>query len=117
MEQRREVRKQSDLGAVISCSRFGLFRGSIENLSEHGMYVRTRNVMMCLHVPVTVTFQPEQGLPLLHCDVEGLVVHQGRDGFGVRLRALDVESRRAIRRLCDRLTSVEGEQPLPRLAG
>ena len=117
MDQRREVRKQADLGAVISCPRFGLFRGAIENLSEHGMYVRTRNVLMCLHVPVTVTFQPEPGQPLLHCDVEGTVVHQDQEGFGIRLMALDVEARQTLCRLCERLVDVEADRALSRLAG
>ena len=104
MEQRSLVRKAADLGAVVSCPQFGLFRGEIENLSMQGVYVRTRNVRVCLNVPVTVTFQPEPALPLLNCSAEGVVVHQGADGVGIRFSELDPVCRAALGNLVDRLT-------------
>ena len=103
MEQRVEVRKSAGLDAVVSCPRFGLFRGTIENLSIRGLYIRSDTVSMCLDVPVTITFQPEPGQPLLHCDVEGRVVHQDSAGFGVRLDPLKPESRKILNKLCARL--------------
>ena len=76
MEQRSLVRKTTRIGVVVSCPQFGLFRGEIENVSMEGVYVRTRNVHVCLNAPVTLTFQPEPALPLLNCSAEGVVVHQ-----------------------------------------
>jgi len=83
MEQRKNNRKPMAHDAVVSCPQFGLFRGYIENLSLQGMYVRVTTVNMCLNVPVTITFYPESENSAVCCNVEGMVVHQDSDGFGV----------------------------------
>ena len=103
MEQRSAVRKLAGIGAVVSCPQFGLFRGEIENVSMQGVYVRTRNVQMCLNAPVTVTFQPEPAMPLLSCNAEGVVVHQGPNGFGIHFCAMDSVCRAALSNLLQRL--------------
>jgi len=101
MEQRSQVRKPADLGAVVSCPQFGLFRGQIENLSLQGMYVRTTNVAICVNAPVTVTFQPEPERPLRNCHAGGVVVHQDRNGFGIRFANLKGECQQALIGLLD----------------
>jgi len=83
MEQRKNERKSMGHDAVVSCPQFGLFRGQIENLSLFGMYVKATTVNMCLRVPVTITFQPEVENLSESCSVEGVVVHQDNQGFGV----------------------------------
>lgn len=117
MEQRSQVRKPADLGAVVSCPQFGLFRGQIENLSLQGMYVRTTNVAICLNAPVTVTFQPEPEQPLQNCNAGGVVVHQDRHGFGIRFANLKSECRQALLGLLDDLPETgEGALGSGRLA-
>lgn len=115
MEQRSAVRKSAGLGAVVSCPQFGLFRGEIDNLSMQGMYVRTRNVRLCLNVPVTVTFQPEPGQPLLHCNAEGIVVHEDLEGFGIRFAELESSCISNLRKLMDRLPDVDEGLDYPEL--
>lgn len=90
MQQRDATRTPSDLQAVISCPRFGLFRGAVENISAAGLFVRTRNVNICINAPVTLTLQvPDEANSF--CEVAGVVMHQNRNGFGVRL--VDVDDR------------------------
>ena len=102
MEQRSLVRKTARIEVVVSCPQFGLFRGEIENVSMDGVYVRTRNVHVCLNAPVTLTFQPEPALPLLNCSAEGVVVHQDADGVGIRFAELDPVCRAALGNLLQR---------------
>ena len=89
MELRNDSRCETALHAVVSCPRFGLFRGAVENLSRRGMFVRTRNVSMCLNSPVTITLQRDPEEPASCCEAEGVVVHVDPQGFGVRFTRLD----------------------------
>ena len=115
MEQRNQVRKAADMAAVVSCPQFGLFRGQIDNLSLHGMFVRTRNVAICRNAPVTVTFQPRPDQPLLTCSAAGKVVRQGRDGIGIRFTGLDSKCVEALQGLIDQLPPSDDEIPEPKL--
>ena len=98
MEQRKGARCATDLHAVVSCPRFGLFRGAVENVSLKGVYVRTRNVNICVNVPVTVTLQADADDPDSCCEASGIVVHQDLDGFGVRFTDMDARCQRLLER-------------------
>ncbi len=103
MEQRSQVRRKADLGAVVSCSQFGLFRGRIEDLSLQGVYVRTTNVAVGLNAPVTVTFQPEPANPLRSCQADGVVVYQDDHGVGIHFADLKEECQQALLALLEHL--------------
>lgn len=108
MKQRDGIRTASELQAVIACPRFGLFRGAVENISDSGLFVRTRNVNICINAPVTLTLQfPDD--PSSFCEAAGVVVHQDRNGFGVRLS--DVDDR--CRRLLEGAMSAAGTASMP----
>lgn len=109
-EQRRGVRCVTDLHAVVSCPRFGLFRGAVENISRKGLYVRTRNVNMCLDAPVTVTLQADAEDPDSCCEAAGVVVHQDLDGFGVRFIDMDEGCRQLLDRV---LSGAPPRSPVP----
>ena len=96
MEQRSDTRHPVALHAVVACPRIGLFRGSVENLSKSGLYVRTPNVSMCLNVPVTITLQADANDPDSCCNAQGIVVHQNAKGFGVRFLELDSDCRHLV---------------------
>jgi hypothetical protein len=89
MELRNDSRCETALHAVVSCPRFGLFRGAVENLSRRGMYVCTHNVSMCLNSAVTITLQRDPEEPTSCCEAQGVVVHVDQHGFGVRFTRLD----------------------------
>jgi len=107
MEQRSQVRKKADLGAVVSCSQFGLFRGRIEDLSLQGMYVRTTNVVVGLNAPVTITFQPEPSNPLRSCQADGVVVYQDEDGVGIRFADLKDDCQQTLLALLEDLPAAQ----------
>jgi hypothetical protein len=106
MEQRSQVRRKADLGAVVSCPQFGLFRGRIEDLSLQGIYVRTTNVVIGLNAPVTVTFQPEPSNPLHSCQADGVVVYQDQDGVGIRFTDLKDDCQQTLLALLEDLPVV-----------
>lgn len=91
MDKRKRPRQSTRLHAVVVCPRFGLFRGSVENLSSDGLYVRTHNVNMCIDVPITLTLQPADDPTAEGCEVSGVVVHQDAGGFGVRFTDMDAD--------------------------
>lgn len=91
MDKRKRPRQSARLHAVVVCPRFGLFRGSVENLSSDGLYVRTHNVNMCIDVPITLTLQPADDSTAKGCEVNGVVVHQDAGGFGVRFSDMDAD--------------------------
>ncbi|HHI75540.1 MAG TPA: PilZ domain-containing protein [Gammaproteobacteria bacterium] len=96
MDKRKHSRLPTHLHAVVVCPRFGLFRGSVENLSSDGLYVRTHNVNMCIDVPVTLTLQGDDRMPAGGCEVKGVVVHQDAEGFGVRFVDMEAACRARI---------------------
>lgn len=98
MEQRLDPRLPVDLHAVIVCPQFGLFRGEIENASTSGVFIRTRNVNICVNAKITMTLQ-EGDQPDALYEAEGVVVHQNRKGFGVRLLRADEHCRRLLERI------------------
>jgi hypothetical protein len=83
MEHRYTERKPLDISAVINCPRVGLFRGKIRDLSLGGMHVESDCVVMPLHAPVTVSFQPDPDNPTVAVEAKGLVVHQRGKAFGL----------------------------------
>ena len=101
MEQRNGIRCASDLHAVVSCPRFGLFRGAVENISSTGLYVRTRNVSMCVNVPVTITLQADANDISGYCEATGVVVHQDADGFGVHFSGMDERCQQLLQQAMD----------------
>lgn len=88
MERRDSIRVPTGLHAVVACPQFGLFRGGVMNVSETGVFIRTRNVNICVNARVTLTLQDEDR-PDSYCEAEGRVVHQNRNGFGVLLDRTD----------------------------
>ncbi len=113
MERRKQSRHPVHLYAVVSCPRFGLFRGAVENLSVDGVYVRTPNVNMCIDVPVTLTLQGGEGAQQTCCEVSGVVVHQDAEGFGVRFAKVDESCIRRLRELlAEEATPVEDREGL-----
>jgi hypothetical protein len=115
MEQRTQVRKAAELGVVVSCPQFGLFRGQIDNLCMQGIFVRTQNVAICLNAPVTVTFQPDPSQPLQHCNAAGVVVHQTDGGIGIRFSDLDANCLETLQRLYSRMPEARRGMPGPQL--
>ena len=113
MERRKQSRHPVRLYAVVTCPRFGLFRGAVENLSADGVYVRTRNVNMCIDVPVTLTLQGGEGSQQTCCEISGVVVHQDAEGFGVRFAEVEESCIRRLRELfAEDATSAEGREAL-----
>ncbi|BAN69359.1 PilZ domain-containing protein [endosymbiont of unidentified scaly snail isolate Monju] len=113
MERRKQSRHPVCLYAVVTCPRFGLFRGAVENLSADGVYVRTRNVNMCIDVPVTLTLQGGEGAQQTCCEVSGVVVHQDAEGFGVRFADVEESCIRRLRELlAEDATPVDGREAL-----
>jgi len=88
MERRGSIRISTDLHAVVTCPQFGLFRGGVANIAPEGVFVRTRNVNICINARVTLTLQ-DQSSPPNFFEAEGVVVHQNRNGFGMRLSGID----------------------------
>jgi len=95
MERRGGMRIPTDLHAVVACPQFGLFRGGVLNISQTGVFIRTRNVNICVNAQVTLTLQDEDR-PDSYCEAEGRVVHQNKNGFGVRLLRIDSEYRQLL---------------------
>lgn len=91
MDKRKQPRYPARLHAVVVCPRFGLFRGSVENLSTDGLYVRTPNVNMCIDVPITLMLQSADDPTVPGCEVKGVVVHQDGEGFGVRFSEMEAD--------------------------
>lgn len=88
MERRGGIRISTDLHAVVTCPQFGLFRGGVANMGPEGVFVRTRNVNICVNARITLTLQ-DQSKPPNFFEAEGVVVHQNRNGFGMRLSGID----------------------------
>lgn len=97
MEHRYTERKPMALDVVVSCSSVGLVRGRALNIGSGGMFVETRCVLMPIHSPVTVCFQPDPEQPMVNHQAEGMVVHQKGNGFGIMFGELKPETRSAIR--------------------
>lgn len=108
MEQRKAQRRPARLDAVVACPQFGLFRGEITNLSEHGLYLKTRLVQVCLNAPVTVIFQPDPDDTSVTCSIDSRVVRQDSAGIGIRFAELDDDNRVALLILLERLSQQGG---------
>lgn len=105
MEHRYTERKPVQFSVMVACPRVGLFRGLARDLSLGGMRVHSDCVMMPLHAPVTVSFQPDPDNPL-HClQAQGMVVHQQGTAFGLMFDDLETESAEALRALIVNLRS------------
>jgi hypothetical protein len=105
MEHRYTERKPLDLSVVISCSRVGLFRGQTLDLSLGGMQVRSDCVVMPLHAPVLVSFQPDPDNPRCCVQARGMVIHQRGNAFGLMFDDLEPASASALRALMQRSVS------------
>jgi hypothetical protein len=105
MEHRYTERKSLDLSVVISCPRVGLFRGQTLNLSLGGMHVRSDCVVMPLHAPVLVSFQPDPDNPRRCVQAHGMVIHQHGNAFGLMFDELDSTSTAALRTLMQGATT------------
>lgn len=99
MEHRYTERKPTDLSVVINCPRVGLFRGNILNLSLGGMHVESDCVVMPLHAPVVVSFQPDSEKPASAIELQGMVVHQRGNSFGLMFDELEPAIRETLRDL------------------
>lgn len=88
MAERVQVRRQVEIDAVISCPRFGLLRGTITDLSEHGLYVRADTIIVPIGAEVEITFRPDCPLCDAPLTVQGMVRHQSLHGFGIEFDAL-----------------------------
>jgi len=93
MVDRASARKAVALGAVVSCARFGLIRGTIVNLSEGGLYVRAETSIVPIGAPVSVTFSPGGTVDRVSITVKGTVRHQSLQGFGIAFDALEPHCR------------------------
>ena len=99
MEHRYTERKSMDFSVVVSCPRVGLFRARTLNLSLGGMQVRSDCVVMPLHAPVVVSFQPDPEDPQLCLQVPGMVIHQSGNAFGLMFGELEPTCTQALRGL------------------
>lgn len=99
MEHRYTERKPLDLSVVVSCPRVGLFRGQTLNLSLGGMHVRSDCVVMPLHAPVLVSFQPDPEDARRCVQARGMVIHQHGNAFGLMFDELEPGSAAALRSL------------------
>ena len=111
MEQRNSERKAVSLDAVLGCSRFGLIRGEIVDLTGGGLYFRAETSIVPIGAAVTVTFQPGGEI----CDdcvtINGRVAHQSLHGFGIEFDDLDTECREALDRLLPLMPAVAHKAP------
>ncbi len=112
MERRKHSRHPVRLHAVVTCPRFGLFRGAVDNLSADGVYVRTPNVNMCIDVPVTLTLHGGEGAQQASCEIHGVVVHQDDQGFGVRFAKVDAACIQRLRDLVLRETALDEDSEI-----
>lgn len=96
MEHRYTERKPMVLDVVVICPRLGLVRGKTVNVGMGGMFVETGCVLMPLHSPVTVSFQPDPKQPERNHEAKGMVVHQKGQGFGLMFNDLIPETRSVI---------------------
>jgi hypothetical protein len=101
MEHRYAERKPLVMNVVVSCPRIGLVRGVAENVGMGGMFIATDCVVMPMHAPVSVAFQPSPNDNLICVQARGMVVHQNTRGFGLMFDELEPACREALRRLLD----------------
>lgn len=99
MEHRYAERKPVVVNVVVSCPRIGLVRGVAENVGMGGMFVATDCVVMPMHAPVSVAFQPSPDDNLVCVQARGMVVHQNPRGFGLMFDELEPVCREALHRL------------------
>lgn len=99
MEHRYTERKPVEFSVVVSCPRVGLFRGLARDLSLGGMRVHSECVMMPLHAPVMVSFQPDPDNPHRCVQAQGMVVHQQGTAFGLMFDDLEPACSEALRAL------------------
>ena len=99
MEHRYTERKPVDFSVVVSCPRVGLFRGLARDVSLGGMMVQSNCVMIPLHAPVMVSFQPDPDDPLRCLQAQGMVIHQHGNAFGVMFDDLTTDCDLALRTL------------------
>lgn len=97
MEHRYSERKPPALSVVINCPRVGMFRGNILDLGPAGMSVESDCVVMPLHAPVTVSFQPDLDKPASTIEVPARVVQQQGKTFGLTFDDLEPGVRESIR--------------------
>ena len=96
MEQRQHERKAVAMDAVIACTRFGLIRGEIIDLSHGGLYIRAETSIVPLGSEVSVTFQPGTDIHRSCLTLKGRVSHQSLQGFGVAFDMIDSPCRQAL---------------------
>ena len=99
MEHRYTERKPADFGVVVSCPRVGLFRGMVRDVSLGGMMVQSNCVVIPMHAPVTVSFQPDPDDPLSCLQAQGMVIHQHGSTFGLMFDDLTTDCENAMRAL------------------
>jgi hypothetical protein len=104
MEHRYTERKPLDLSVVVNCPRVGLFRGRIRDLSLGGMYIECDCVVMPIHAPVTVSFQPDPDDPSAAIEASGMVVHQRGNAFGLMFEEHNPAVNGALRELLGSLS-------------
>lgn len=99
MEHRYTERKPVAINVLVSCPRMGLVRGQTIDVSVGGMFIATDCVDMPLNAPVTVSFQPNEKLPLVCFQAKGMLVHHKDHGIGIMFDELEPSCKRALREL------------------
>jgi len=99
MEHRYTERKPVDFSVVVTCPRVGLFRGLARDVSLGGMKVQSDCVLIPMHAPVMVSFQPDPD-DARHCmQAKGMVIHQRGNAFGLMFDDLEPACAEALRTL------------------
>ena len=96
MEHRCAERKPVGVNVLVSSPRMGVVRGTAIDLSAGGMFVETDHMDVRVNAPVTVSFQPDDEMPLVCFQAKGMVVHVCERGFGFMFDDLEPACRRAL---------------------
>jgi hypothetical protein len=73
-----------------------MIRGWISDISAGGLYLNAAASIVPIGSPVSVTFQPEQGISDDCLTLNGHVVHQSPDGVGIAFDSLSESCLQAI---------------------
>ena len=98
MIERTGNRRATSLDAVIGCPRFGMIRGTITDIGDGGLYVSAETRIVPIGSKVSVTFNPNPGQYDQPITVDGCVVHQSLQGFGIAFDDLTPVCRDALTR-------------------
>ena len=98
MIRRAGGRRAVSLDAVIACARFGMIRGNVMDIGDGGLYVSAETRIVPIGSEVSVTFNPDPTFYDRPLTIQGQVVHQSLQGFGIMFDDLDSDCRDALDR-------------------